>query len=652
MIVKNYVGVPLGGLGTGKVSFYPDLTIGDLTIMNNWMNPLNPVRGFHIVLLTDQGPVFMQANPGRWVEDKPNYRTVGEVVMDAEFPKVRYVLRNPDAIFEFYAPLIPGDLKNSSIPAIVLRIRGNGLFALSFPNLTGSRRWGRVNVSIRGKVNGVLMRNVKAPQTDPAYGEIFIGCVGCSTYAGYSLYIPGEKGMTEDISIFSKLTDIEDPGTYAIRPYAREEVAGVVWKEVRGEDYFVISWFFNGRPYNYPYGHYYENWFSSALDVAEYVLSNPSGLEPRLNIEAKGWLRDALYNSLYVLASTSWFTRDGRLAFYESTAVAPLMNTIGSFTWDGLSYALLQLYPDIVLKMDEYMAQFVRDGEAPHDLGEESIDEPIYGASYKYPWNDLGPTLILMLYRDYYYTGDKAFLSRAYKYMRDIVEWLIRNDEDGDCVPDSRGGFDNSYDGTKMYGASSYTASLFACSLQAFIRASQVLGIDVDSRYVECLRRAKETLNSMWNGKYFIAWRGHESCMNSQILGQLWCDLLDLPPIVDDDKVKGALRSIYELNHRASKYCLANSANPDGTVDTYSGQTRSCWPRVSFAVAAHMVLRGMVKEGLEIAEKEWSTIVGLNPFNQSSRIDAIEGRYVGLMEYIGSASVWLLYIALKKANRH
>jgi Predicted bile acid beta-glucosidase len=33
-------GMPLGGIGAGAIEFFPDLTIGNVTIMNNWLNPL------------------------------------------------------------------------------------------------------------------------------------------------------------------------------------------------------------------------------------------------------------------------------------------------------------------------------------------------------------------------------------------------------------------------------------------------------------------------------------------------------------------------------------------------------------------------------------------------------------------------------------
>ena len=123
---------------------------------------------------------------------------------------------------------------------------------------------------------------------------------------------------------------------------------------------------------------------------------------------------------------------------------------------------------------------------------------------------------------------------------------------------------------------------------------------------------------------------------------------MDLPPIVDDQKIKTALMSIYELGFKASKYCIPNSVTPDGKPDEETPQLRSCWTRVNFAVAAHMILRGLEREGLALAEREWGTISGLNPWNINSRIDAVTGENVGLQYYISSPTVWLVYLAQRK----
>lgn len=645
-------GVPIGSIGCGKIDFFPDLSIGNLTIRNNWSNPLKIVRGFHIIDLSTG--TFLQLNPLKYSDIKYEVKTPKSIEADALFPKVTYYIKDPNFTITVYSPFVPRNLKDSSLPVIVFDVKGEGIIALSFPNITGSRRWGRVNVKVEGEINGVLMRNTRALQSDPAYGEMFLGCKGCHTVVNYRPWIPDKKrvGMVEDLSIFNLnvLKENEKLNEYKIEPYAREEIAGIVWKEIKGEEKFYLSWYFNGRPYYYPYGHYYENWFEGAVDVAAYTMKKDLKVELE---EGEDWLTQATRNSLYVL-TYSWLTKDGRFAIYEDPEISLLMNTIGSLTWDGASFVLLQYFPDLVKAMDEYFARYIRDGEVPHDIGEESIENPIYGASYPYAWNDLGPTWVLMIYRDYKLTGDKTFLERNYEKMKEVIDWLIKKDEDGDEIPDSKGGFDNSYDGTYMYGTSSYIGSLFACALKAFIKASEILGKD-HSRYDAILEKVKQSLLSLWNGKYFISWRSRdqkkESCLNTQILGEFWCEMLDLGNVLDEEKVRTSLRSIYELNGKASPYCLVNSVNPDGTIDESTDQMKSCWPRVSFAIAAHMILKGMVKEGLEIAQKEWSTISTRYPWNQPSKINAKDGSHFGLPYYIGSMSVFLVKIALEKVSK-
>ncbi len=623
-------GMPLGGIGAGKIDFFTELGVGGITFMNNWSEPLN-ISGFHVASLKES-PTFLDNIPSK----------------RALFPEIEY--EGGGYHLTAYSPLIAGDIKNSSLPVVFIKVKGKGKIAISFPNIVGSKRAGRTNFLIKGKVNGVLFKNLKALQSDPRYGEVFLGCQGCEVLTGYSYWVPGKSGMVEDLSPFHSF-DHQTSEKFSISPYAREQIAGLVAKEIDGEETFVLTWYFNGRPHSYPYGHYYENWFSSAVEVAEYALPLAEELRPKIPVEAQGWLEDSLKNSLYVLASTSWLTKDGRFALYESPNIAPLMNTIGSMTWDGASFAILKLFPELALKMDEIMGSFSEE-EIPHDLGEESIEDPIYGASSKFPWTDLASTWILEIYRDYLFSGDKTFLRRNYARMKKALDWLIAQDKDGDFIPDSKGGYDNSYDGTHMYGTSSYVASMFIASLEAFISASRELNVGVDLKYDEYLRGAKRSLESLWNGRYFISWRKghdkHETCLNSQLLGQFWCDALGLEPVSDRDKIITALNSIYDLNYKSSKYCMANSAQPDGSVDTSTDQMRSCWPRVTFAISALMIMNGMEEVGMEVAKREWKTISDINPWNQSSRIDAISGESVGLTYYIGSPSSWLVYMALRK----
>lgn len=165
----------------------------------------------------------------------------------------------------------------------------------------------------------------------------------------------------------------------------------------------------------------------------------------------------------------------------------------------------------------------------------------------------------------------------------------------------------------------------------------------VDEKYRRCLEKGKRSFEELWNGRYFVAWkRGDttkDTCMSSQLLGQFWCDMLDLPPIVDEQKIRTALTSIYELGYRASKYCIPNPITPDGKPDEETPQLRSCWTKINFAVAAHMILRDLEKEGLAVAEREWRTISDFNPWNINSRVDPVTGDGLFLQYYISSPTV-------------
>ncbi|ARM75470.1 GH116 family glycosyl hydrolase [Acidianus manzaensis] len=645
-IPKNY-GIPIGSIGNGKIDFFEDLSIGNVTIRNNWSTPLEIVRGFHIVDLSTN--TFLQANPSKHSETSFKTKIPESIEADALFPKVTYKTKNPDFNITIYSPFIPKDLKDSSLPLIIFEIEGEGIIAISFPNIVGSRRWGRYNIKIEDEINGVLMKNSKALQSDPAYGELFLGCEGCYSFVGYRHWIPNIKeGMIEDTSVFNLdyLRENSKLKEYKIPQFAREEISGIVWKEVKGKEKFYLSWYFNGRPHYYPYGHYYENWFDNAVDIVKYANKKNLGIELE---EGEDWLTQATRNSLYVL-TYSWLTKDGRFAIYEDPKISLLMNTIGSMTWDGASFALLDYFPDLTKEMDEYFARYIVKGEVPHDIGEESIENPIYGASYPYSWNDLGPTWILMIYRDYKFTNDLPFLARNYDKMKEVIDWLIQKDKDNDGIPDSQGGYDNSYDGTYMYGTSSYIGFLFASALKAFIKASEILGKD-HSKYDKILEKAKQSLLELWNGKYFISWKASgnkkkEECLNSQILGEFWSDILELGNIVDENMVKTTLESIYKLNAKASPYCLVNSVTQEGKIDETTDQMKSCWPRITFAVASHMILKGMKKEGLEIAEKEWNTL-SKYPWNQPSKINAYDGSQFGLPYYIGSLAIYLVKKALQ-----
>lgn len=86
-----------------------------------------------------------------------------------------------------------------------------------------------------------------------------------------------------------------------------------------------------------------------------------------------------------------------------------------------------------------------------------------------------------------------------------------------------------------------------------------------------------------------------------------------LNPIVDEDKVRCALETVYSYNvlrMKDGKRGAVNGMLPDGRVDMSSMQSREIWSGVTYAVAATMIHENMIDTGFHTAsgihEAAWS----------------------------------------------
>jgi len=77
-------------------------------------------------------------------------------------------------------------------------------------------------------------------------------------------------------------------------------------------------------------------------------------------------------------------------------------------------------------------------GAAPHDLGAPGEDPIVNPNQYNYQdvsnWRDLNSKYVLMVWRDYVYSGrkDRAFLEYNYKAIKQAMDYLKQFDSDGD----------------------------------------------------------------------------------------------------------------------------------------------------------------------------------------------------------------------------
>lgn len=86
------------------------------------------------------------------------------------------------------------------------------------------------------------------------------------------------------------------------------------------------------------------------------------------------------------------------------------------------------------------------------------------------------------------------------------------------------------------------------------------------------------------------------------------CGLL---PIVDEEKAKTALETVFNFNVmkvKDGRRGAVNGMRPSGEPDLSSLQSREIWSGVTYAVAAAMILEGMVDTGFKTASGVYETV--------------------------------------------
>lgn len=369
---------------------------------------------------------------------------------------------------------------------------------------------------------------------------------------------------------------------------------------------------------------HYPDWREKIRSWQQPLLEDP---------DVPDWYVTALFNELYFIAdgATAWVVDPedpdgiGHFAqiecydypFYETLDV----RFYGSFPllmlWPELEKAVMRDFIRTVPQVDLALRKVESNGSqaprklagaVPHDLG-SPLEAPwrlsnAYCFQDPNIWKDLNSKFVLLLYRDYVFTGDRALIEMGWSAVRMALEYLKLFDRDGDGLPENEGIPDQTYDTWPMRGPSAYCGGLWLAALEAAIRMAELVGdAEARARYEDWLRRGREAFEAtLWNGRYYRydALSPHrESIMADQLAGPWYADLIGLPPIVPEDHIQQALRTVYEYNVRRfadGRMGAVNGMRPDGSVDRSSNQSAEVWVGVTYAVASAMLLRGLEAE--------------------------------------------------------
>jgi non-lysosomal glucosylceramidase len=419
----------------------------------------------------------------------------------------------------------------------------------------------------------------------------------------------------------------------------------------------VIAWdtpvmqFGSGRRWYRHYTDFYGVTGANAWKIAQDGLLNAeqwsdaidAWQSPYVNDESKPlWYRGMLFNELYTVADTGSFwgrpvdsdpktphtftfmecfdypyygTLDVR--FYGSMPLAKF--------WPELDKQELRQFADTVPQdlTDKYIWIWktqqthslqlrVRKarGAVPHDLGVPQEDPFVQPNQFSWQntndWKDLNSKFVLMVYRDYVFTGKKdlAFLRYTWPAVQEALEHLRQYDRDGDGVPENDGYPDQTYDDWVVRGESAYCGGLWLGALRAAEEIGRALGDNAAAgKYHDMFARSQASyIKKLWNGDYFrydTASEYRDNIQADQLAGQWYANMTGLGDLVPRDMQLRALKKIYDFNvmkFANGEMGAVNGMGADGSIITTNEQVQEVWTGTTFGLAALMLSDGMKDE--------------------------------------------------------
>ena len=397
-------GIPLGGIGTGSVEIRADGKLYEWHIFNNgkwawrnedrnkeYMSPddfflaIRAKKGKEIIvrLLRSSLTYELGGNPYHLPWLRP---VTVEFNGEPPFAFIKYVDDKlpVEVTAEVFSPFIPGDVKNSALPVAIFyfKIKNNTNERIELSLLCGVKSpfveipHAESKVSVKKVKNGLALvfEEVNLPSMHSMRrGSLAICSFGKDLNFSYKLEVPlvepyfrtlGEvwvelrgKGELKSDKVKEKLIKGKCVSLLCIKTTleAKEEVRIPI----------LLTWFFPNLYDNLGYfmGHMYENWFSSALDVANYIIKNFDDLYSRTkffhdllyNTTVDYWLIDLIASQLTTLVKSTYYTKDGLFGIWEGYGCCGLNTT--DVAYYG-SIMILQLFPELEKQWLSYHAKW------------------------------------------------------------------------------------------------------------------------------------------------------------------------------------------------------------------------------------------------------------------------------------------------------
>ncbi|MBR4726405.1 MAG: hypothetical protein IK080_00765, partial [Clostridia bacterium] len=254
------------------------------------------------------------------------------------------------------------------------------------------------------------------------------------------------------------------------------------------------------------------------------------------------------------------------------------------------SFGLLALFPDLQLGQMRMGAAFQREDGRVHHFFTPDLEHVDNG----FDRVDMNNQFVLMVLRDYLFTGDKKYLGEMWPHVIRAMDSIGALDSDGDGLPD-RDTKRNTYDAWNFAGTPVYISILWLAALKAAARMADEMG-DADrantwrsllASGLACLERR------LWNGEYYDLWKSDaendETLMTDQLDGEWFLRVAGIGGNLPDARIRAILRVIVDRNFEPDSG-LINATCAEGRRTTLHShqncQAQAVWTGIGYALAA------------------------------------------------------------------
>ncbi|MBN2578910.1 MAG: hypothetical protein JXB10_07960 [Pirellulales bacterium] len=276
---------------------------------------------------------------------------------------------------------------------------------------------------------------------------------------------------------------------------------------------------------------------------------------------------------------------------------------------------------------------------------------------------------IMKIHRDWRISGDTAWLRKLWPKVKASLDYCIRTWD-----PGHKGWLEephhNTYD-IEFWGPDGMCTSFYLGALKAAVRMGEALKEDV-SEYAALLEKGVRRMEEeLFDGEYFIQkieWKNlraknpleansmvgayspeaqellqkegpkyqyGKGCLSDGVLGAWMALVCGVGDLVDSKKIASHLKSIHKYNLKPDLSAHANPQRPTFACGDEGGTLLCTWPKggqlslpfvysdevwtgIEYQAASHMMLLGLVEEGLDVVRACRDRYDGRirNPFNE------------------------------------